>query len=74
LTTLLRFRNEILEPETAETDTNPEALNAFRQIWQGALEIERKGEANQTTSTKRKNGEHWRLLEVSYRKHLTSLD
>jgi hypothetical protein len=37
-TTLLRLRNEILEPET-------EARNAFRQIWQAAVEAGRKGEA-----------------------------
>jgi hypothetical protein len=46
LTTLLRFRNEILEaPETTETDANPDAVNAFSQIWQAALEIGRKGSA-----------------------------
>ncbi len=48
LTTLLRFRKEILEPEVAEPMADPEAMNAFRQIWQDALEIGRKSEADKT--------------------------
>jgi chromosome segregation ATPase len=52
LTTLLRFRNEILEPEMPEAETNPEALNAFRQVWQGAMEIGRKGEVGKTAEAR----------------------
>ena len=52
ITTLLRLRNEILEPETPETDRDPEALNAFRQIWQAAVEAGRKGEAGTTAEAR----------------------
>jgi chromosome segregation ATPase len=52
LTTLLRFRNEILEPEVAEPAADPEAMNAFRQIWQSALEIGRKSEADKTAEAR----------------------
>jgi hypothetical protein len=52
LTTLLRLRNEILEPETPKTDRDPEALNAFRQIWQSAVEAGRKGEAAKTAEAR----------------------
>jgi plasmid replication DNA-binding protein KfrA len=48
LTTLLRLRNEILEPEKAETEHDPEALRAFGQLWQAAVEAGRKGEAGKT--------------------------
>jgi len=53
LTTLLRLRNEILEPETPEIDRDPEALNAFRQTWQAAVEAGRKGEAGKTAEAPR---------------------
>ena len=53
LVAYLRFRNEILDaPETTETDPHPETVNAFRQIWQGALEIGRKGEADKTAEAR----------------------
>ena len=53
LVAYLRFRNEILDaPETTETDLHPETVNAFRQIWQGALEIGRKGEADKTAEAR----------------------
>ena len=52
ITTLLRLRNEILELETPETDRDPEALNAFRQIWQAAVEAGRKGEAGTTAEAR----------------------
>jgi chromosome segregation ATPase len=48
LTTLLRLRNEILEPEKPETAHDPEALRAFGQLWQAAVEAGRKGEAGKT--------------------------
>jgi hypothetical protein len=51
LTPLLRFRHEILEPLPGPA-TDPEALNAFRQIWQGALEIGRKGEVEKTAEAR----------------------
>jgi chromosome segregation ATPase len=44
----LRFRNQILETDPAEATTDLKAINAFRQIWQDALEIGRKSEANKT--------------------------
>jgi hypothetical protein len=52
LTTLLRFRNEVLEPEKAEPMADPEAMNAFRQIWQEALEIGRKSEADKVVEAR----------------------
>jgi colicin import membrane protein len=52
LTSLLRLRKEILEPQAPEPDRDPEAAQAFRQLWETAVEAGRKREADKTAEAR----------------------